>query len=153
MKLLFVCAGNTCRSPMAEALFNNLVRERAIPDKFSAESAGTDAPEGERASENAAQVLKEDYGIDISAHRARQVSAEMVEKADVVLAMTKAHKEKIVSYFPQAKGKVFTLNEFAFGVSRDISDPYGADLPEYRRCAREILAAIEKIIEKIGARK
>ncbi len=98
-------------------------------------------------------MLKEDFGIDIDAHRARQVSAEMVEKADVVLAMAKAHKDKIVSCFPQAKGKVFTLNEFTFGSSRDISDPYGADLPEYRRCAREILAAVEKIVGKLNARK
>ena len=137
MRILFVCTGNTCRSPMAEGIFNSLSE--------GAFSRGIYA-EGGRASENALSVMDK-MGIDITGHISTQLTCDDVNEADLVLAMTKVHKAAILSVMPEAKDKVFTLGEYAGG--GDISDPYGGDEAVYEKCARELYDYIERIVEKL----
>ena len=140
MRLLFVCTGNTCRSPMAAALMNKLSKDNNI-DVIS-ESAGIFAEEGNGASENAVLAM-ENYGIDLKGHKARQLSEKIIEQADIVLTMTEGHKMMISSYAPE---KIFSLYEF-IGSYGDIQDPYGGDLEEYEETASELFGALEELVE------
>ncbi len=139
MKVLFVCTGNTCRSPMAEGAFNSL--------KKGAISRGLMANEGEAASLNAIEAMKE-LGMDISGHKSHMLTIEDINEADLILTMTKRHKEAILWAVEDAKDKVFTLGEYAGG--EDVSDPYGGDLEEYLACAKRIYEYVGKIVEKLG---
>ena len=139
MKIIFVCTGNTCRSPMAEGFFNMLCDKS---DNISAISRGTFAENGAPASRFSV-ISAAELGADISDHQASQLTQSDVSCADYIFTMTKAHKNLIVSAFPDFSNKVFSISEFAS--CPDISDPYGGDLSVYRECAAEIYDATEKI--------
>lgn len=131
MNVLFVCTGNTCRSPMAEALFL-----KNAGGSHQAFSRGISVFSEQGASQNAVSIMKE-YGMDISTHRSRQLTREDLEKAGLVLVMTKAHKDIISSTFPEFCDKVFTLAEYV-GAIEDVADPFGGDLEAYRKCAAQL---------------
>ena len=143
MNILFVCTGNTCRSPMAAALFNKIAMERDLDVRI--ESAGIFAHDGEPASNEAIIAMKR-YGIDLLGHHAQSINTELIEKSDLILTMTAAHKMVLES---AAGGKVFTLCEYA-GLDDDIEDPYGGDVKEYEECAEKLYKALEKVAEKLG---
>ncbi|MEN8702014.1 low molecular weight protein arginine phosphatase [Bacillus infantis] len=141
-RVLFVCTGNTCRSPMAEAILKS--RElRGIEVK----SAGVFAANGGQASAHAKQVLEE-QGIN-HVHTSSALTAELVEWADVILTMTSGHKWNVVSMFEGAESKTFTLTEFAGEQGGEIPDPFGGSLEIYRQTFNELKKHIEKIIIKI----
>ncbi|AYO31826.1 MAG: protein arginine phosphatase [Thermoanaerobacteraceae bacterium] len=150
-RVVFVCTGNTCRSSMAEALFKKILKERGRERDIMVESCGIAAVEGMPASPNAVKVMKEE-GIDISSHRARLLSEEIL-KADLILTMTKNHKDYILNKFPETKGRVFVLEEFASGQrgdeNVDISDPYGGDEQTYRRVADEIKEKLKNVLARL----
>ncbi|AEF18201.1 protein tyrosine phosphatase [Thermoanaerobacterium xylanolyticum LX-11] len=146
MKVLFVCTGNTCRSSMAEGIFNHIAREKGL--SHVAESAGTMTYDGLPATDEAIRVLKEKYGIDISNHKSRLIKEEHIKDADLVLTMTEAQREFILKRHPEFADKVFTLNEFA-GQKGDIEDPFGRGIDVYKKTAEEIYASIMRIIEKL----
>lgn len=142
MNILFVCTGNTCRSPMAAAIMDKIAVENEL-DVFI-ESAGIFAGEGDSASDNAIEALKR-YNIDLSGHRTQPVTEDLLKQSDLILTMTEGHKKLIE---PLASGKVFTLLEYA-GSDGDISDPFGGDLEEYGETAKEIYDALVDIAEKL----
>lgn len=145
-KVLFVCTGNTCRSPLAESLLRNM----NIPG-VEVRSAGTFASDGSEASTNTKKVLEE-KGIPHN-HKSSMLSEDLVQWADRILTMTVGHKTTVIDLFPQTMAKVFTLKEFA-GVDgdKDIGDPYGGSVEVYRATYEEIKVAIDSIVEKTKER-
>jgi len=145
-KILFVCTGNTCRSSMAEAIFNNIAQEKAALD-VKAESAGIEAIDGMPANDKAIETLKH-RGMDMSAHKSRKIKSAHIDESDIVLTMTRLHKNQLLAAFPKAKGKVFTLLEYAGddGSTTDIADPYGHSAEIYERSADIIEKSITQIM-------
>ena len=144
-RILFVCTGNTCRSPMAEAILKN----KQLTD-VEVKSAGIYAANGSEASTHAKQVL-DDNQVPHN-HRSHLLTAEAVEWADLILTMTSSHKFAIQQQFPQAVMKVFSLKEYAGEIgSQDVGDPYGGSLAVYEETYQELEKLIDKAIEKFKA--
>ncbi|MEW6048705.1 MAG: ribose 5-phosphate isomerase B, partial [Bacillota bacterium] len=133
--VLFVCSGNTCRSPLAAALFRRALRGRGV-SSVEVSSAGLAAVDGEPASRQARDVARE-WGLDLEAHRSRRLTPEMVAGAGLVLTMSEQHKRQVLEMVPGAAGRVFTLAEYA-GSQGDVDDPFGQDLERYRATVREL---------------
>ncbi|NMB34997.1 MAG: low molecular weight protein arginine phosphatase [Firmicutes bacterium] len=148
LNVLFVCTGNTCRSVLAQAFLEEMGREfveKGRPVEVS--SAGVSTIDGLLASEDALSVLQ-GYGIDFSKHRSSRVTPELVQQAHYIFAMTHGQKDYLLHHFPEAEEKLWLLNEYAEGSSKEISDPYGEGQAAYRRIADEIREALAKIVAR-----
>lgn len=138
--IIFICTGNTCRSPMAEGLFRAHDGERQTG--LSASSAGLFTADGMPASANAIAAARE-LNADITGHRSRSLTADMVRNAKYLVCMTGAHYDTLREKFPEAKEKIFTL------LPEDVSDPFGASLEVYRFAAAQIDKGVQSIIERL----
>ena len=148
MHILFVCSGNTCRSPMAEALFTAQIKKQKMLSGIVpiARSAGIYALDGSPASREAVRVMAE-MDIDLRGHRAQQLNDDLIQWADLILTMTEAHYREIVSQYGVPAEKIYTLGKFS-SIPADIIDPYGSGADTYRQCAMQIQSMIRVIIKK-----
>jgi glycine hydroxymethyltransferase len=144
-RVLFVCTGNICRSPMAEGLFRHITRGRK---GYEALSAGVGAIDGQAPSEYSVRALAE-LGIDIAHQRSRPLSADLVARADYIFGMTHNHVDNIILLYPQAAEKTFLLREFDETLDqyeKDISDPIGGSYEVYRNCRDQIEQGIASML-------
>jgi protein-tyrosine-phosphatase len=144
IRILFVCTGNTCRSPMAEAIF----KSKNIPG-IEVKSAGVFAAEGQDASQYAKNVLKEN-SIKHE-HSSTPLTEREIDWATHIFTMTEAHKSMIMASYPQAIEKTFTLKEFISAdiKDRDVSDPFGGSQQKYHETFRELQDLIDQLIKKL----
>jgi len=154
MHILLVCTGNTCRSPMAEEILRRALAARAA-DGVTLGSAGTGAWDGAPVSEGAYLVALE-HGLDLSAHRARLLTRELVEPADLVLTMARHHRARVEEL--GGAGKTFLLSEYA-GRGRaggppaaEVSDPFGGQLEGYRETYDELVELLDQVVTRLQAR-
>lgn len=168
MRILFVCTGNTCRSPMAEGLFRRLARESELD--VDVRSAGVAAIPGADFADNAVTVLKEREALFEGS--AMAVSPEIMAWADIVLVMTAQHKQSLSARFTEHAGKIHLLKEYVnenererrqsqnadrpkengeAPASNDITDPVGGTLDDYRHCADELESLLRRLVARLKA--
>jgi len=145
--ILFVCTANQCRSPMAQAMLSAKVAALNQRDECIVGSAGTSAAEGIMATPFARRVMAE-RGLDLESHRSRGVTASLLESADLILTMTRNHREALCVEFPQVEHKIHLLSDL-IDQTFDIDDPIGGDEEDYRVCADEMEQIIEKGFQRM----
>lgn len=138
-KILFVCSGNTCRSPMAQGIFNKLAKEKNLD--YIAESVGILTKTGMPYSQNSVTACKE-MDIDIENGKSVSILDVNINEYDLFVPMSVSHAQALVAYGAD-KDKIMLLK------STGVSDPYGGNLDVYRECCKEIYQSILKLIEKL----
>lgn len=152
LMVLFVCTGNTCRSPMAEMIFRKLAADRLGCSMHELEdrgvlvmSAGIAAMTGSRAAEEAVRVMAL-QGLDLSMHETQPLTDPLVRHADVIFTMTQAQRQAIVAQWPQAASRVRQLS----AAGGDISDPIGGPVERYQRCAEQIQKELSAQLDNLS---
>jgi protein-tyrosine-phosphatase len=146
MNILFVCSGNTCRSPLAEVLARRIAERRGLAD-VKITSAGTNAWDNAPASDEALLVGMERQ-VDLTGHRSRKLTPAIVSEADLIFVMTSAHLEQVKQM--GGRGKAHVLDSYASGAGgAGIDDPYGGDLSVYRDTADALERHLEKVFDRL----
>jgi protein-tyrosine-phosphatase/tRNA A37 threonylcarbamoyladenosine synthetase subunit TsaC/SUA5/YrdC len=151
-RIVFVCTGNTCRSPMAAALFRHRLAERlgcAVSELvnygYSVVSAGVSATDNDPATAEAVQALG-GMGVSLEEHRSQLATQELVARADDLIAMTRSHLMTLLSRYPVIAGNMRLLS----GANGDLEDPFGSELDIYRVCAEKIQNHVDRLITEMG---
>ena len=142
MKVLFVCTGNTCRSPMAEGIFRKMMHDRGMEDKVLCQSAGLSAVDGDPVSENAVLACRE-IGVDISEHTARRITGEELPVWDLYFPMSKTHG------YILAQAGVPTTKIY---IPKYIADPYGQELEVYREVREKLQGQLQLFYDEFVTR-
>jgi L-threonylcarbamoyladenylate synthase len=146
--VLFVCSGNTCRSPMSQGIFRTLISNRYC----EVQSAGTIAMGGLQAAHYAKQVVKE-YGGSIDRHRTKYLERELVDWADLILVMEYKHYETVLEINPDAVVKTFLLREYKHRTKyTEVPDPVGMDLAAYQQAAKLMYPMLKRVAKDIESR-
>ena len=144
-KILFICTGNVCRSPMADGLLKHMLRGR---NDVQVASAGLGALDGSGATDAAIEVMAE-LGIDISSHVSQPLNSDLVRQADFIFTMTRQQQDTIHALYPSAAEKTFLVREFEesrTAENKDIADPIGQSIDVYRRTRDQIRDALPSLI-------
>ncbi len=144
MKILFVCSGNTCRSPMCEGYFRRLCNS-AGRDDIAVGSAGTYAYDGDSLSKQAAAVMQK-HGIALAGFLSSRLTADLLNAADLIIAMTTAHRAHVGEMLPEALNKTYLLRDFSSrDKGRNVKDPFGGDNEMYSICFEEMKEALDNL--------
>jgi len=148
VNVLFVCTGNTCRSPLAEALLRRMLEERQV-EGITVASAGTGACAGAPASEGSYLVALED-GVDLSAHRAQPLTPELAVSSDLILTMARSHRQRLSEL--GFGDRTFLLGEYAgrSGTAAEVDDPYGGSVTDYRDTYGQLKALLGSVVERLA---
>ena len=145
MNIMFVCTGNTCRSPMAEGFMKHICKKNNI-ENVNVISAGISADEGAPVSHNA-MLAADEYGVDISDHPAANLNMNVIVEADYIFTMTSVHSAYLKKMFPDYSGKIYSVGEFTG--TGDRADPFGGDIKTYILCAKQLYDAVNNIYLKL----
>jgi protein-tyrosine-phosphatase len=148
--ILIICTGNTCRSPLAEGILKSILQERGIVN-VHVSSAGIGAMNGMMATPYAIEAAR-NWNVDISNHQARQLTRELIEQSDLILAMASEHVETVLKKAPNAGKKTFMLKAFPTPYSSPqerIQDPIGGTLDEYNQTFLELDEILRRIVNRI----
>lgn len=148
-KILFICLGNLCRSPMAEYLLRNRLESNGNTE-IKVSSAGFLDQTGSHSPEEIHTVMNE-AGIDISQHRSSPISLERIRESDLIIVMEVRQREKLVRQYPEEISRIFLLSQFdgQNPEEKDVNDPIGQTLHFYRNCFNEIKTLVEGLTEHI----
>ena len=146
-KILFVCTGNTCRSPMAEGIFLALTHKHP---QWDVASAGIAASYGDLASRETLDLLYRRHNIDFSGHGSQPVTEQLIEEATDIFTMTEAHLAILLAHFPQHAGKMHMATEWT--TRRDVPDPIGCGKRAYEQVSTVLDDAITAIIQHLTQR-
>lgn len=146
-RVLFVCSGNTCRSPMAATLLRQLWAKANPGWELEVTSAGTSTAAGLPATSHAVTTMKQ-RGLDLNTHRSQAVALDLLKRSDLVLTMTEHHKAQVRALWPGISDRLFTVGEYA-GIKQDVPDPFGGPLTEYERTAATLERLLQAVAERI----
>lgn len=147
MTILFVCTGNSCRSPMAEAILRSKLRQQDLQD-FRVISAGVVAEEGFPAHPLAVGVCL-NHGIKLNNHRSRRITPELMHETELILCMTESHVRLLRDNYPEEASRIHLLKLYGrkeLLPEREVADPFGANAADYESCFQEIDSELERIL-------
>lgn len=151
--VLLVCTGNTCRSPMAQVMLQQMLAAQGIGEnQVKVISAGLYASNGEKASPQAVEVMGK-RGLSLASHQSRRLNPRMINEAFLILGMTEEHKQAVMMLDAAASDKAFSLGEYASvpgeKTRRQVPDPYGQSVEVYEQTAQAMEAMLAQVVKKL----